>query len=93
METLNRKKFLKLAGLSSLGLLASGLKASTLVKLTGSAEKKMTSPLRVAHLTDIHIENGLEPEKGFASCLHTVNDLDQKPDLIINGGDAIMNSD
>jgi 3',5'-cyclic AMP phosphodiesterase CpdA len=92
METLNRKKFLKLAGLSSLGLLASGLKASTLVKLTGSAEKKMTSPLRVAHLTDIHIENGLEPEKGFASCLHTVNDLDQKPDLIINGGDAIMNS-
>jgi 3',5'-cyclic AMP phosphodiesterase CpdA len=92
MESLNRKNFLKLAGITSLGMLASGVKGATFTKITENIEPAATQPLRVAHLTDIHIDLGYEPEKGFASCLHAVNDLAQKPDLIINGGDAIMNS-
>lgn len=92
METLNRKNFLKLAGLSSLGFMTSGLTASNVSQFVNTESEGKGAPLRVAHLTDVHIQQGLEAEKGFASCLHAVNSLDQRPDLIINGGDAIMNS-
>lgn len=46
--------------------------------------------LRVAHLTDIHIQPLLGAAKGFEKCLHHMQGLVDKPDLIINGGDAIM---
>jgi Icc protein len=88
METLNRKNFLKLLGVSSLAMLSSKTSAGGL--FNAFEDKKLSpTPLRLAHLTDIHIQSGLESEKGFASCLHAVNG--QKPDLILNGGDAIMN--
>jgi len=92
METLDRKKFLKLIGFSSLGVLVPELAAASIPAIGNSYKSISAKPLRVAHLTDIHIQSGLDAEKGFASCLHAVNALPQKPDLIINGGDAIMNS-
>lgn len=92
MDTLDRKKFLKLVGLSSLGVMTSGVSAASFSNIPLPVSSLPSAPLRVAHLTDIHIQNGLEAEKGFASCLHAANALAQKPDLIINGGDAIMNS-
>lgn len=91
MERLDRKNFLKIMGASSLGLLSS----KTLAKgfFNSFDEEKISSkPFRMAHLTDIHIEKGLVAEKGFASCLNAVNSLTQKPDIILNGGDAIMNA-
>jgi len=88
METLNRKNFLKLLGVSSFAMLSSKTSAGSLFNAFED-KKSSPSPLRLAHLTDIHIQSGLESEKGFASCLHAVNG--QKPDLILNGGDAIMN--
>ena len=91
METLNRKNFLKLLGVSSLAVLSSKASAVGLLH-SFSDEKKLSTPFRVAHLTDIHIQPGLDAEKGFASCLHAVNSLAQKPDMILNGGDAIMNA-
>ena len=48
--------------------------------------------LRIAHLTDIHVKSELISERGFAKALYAVNDLKDKPDFIMNGGDAIMNS-
>src|ERR1700758_3316543 len=88
METLNRKNFLKLLGVSSLAMLSSKTSAGGLFNAFED-KKPSTSPLRLAHLTDIHIQPGLESEKGFAACLHAVNI--QKPDLILNGGGAIIN--
>lgn len=46
--------------------------------------------LRVAHLTDVHMQPLVGAAKGFEKCLHHVQGLADKPDLIINGGDAIM---
>ncbi|WP_338875551.1 metallophosphoesterase [Spirosoma sp. SC4-14] len=46
--------------------------------------------LRIAHLTDVHIQPLVGAAKGFAKSLHHVQDLSEKPDLIMNGGDAIM---
>jgi 3',5'-cyclic AMP phosphodiesterase CpdA len=92
MKNIDRSKFLKLIGLSSLGLISSGMSASVLSKFGGEESLFSAPPIRVAHLTDIHIESGIEAERGLASCLNAVNSLNHKPDFIINGGDAIMNS-
>ncbi|MBD2756751.1 metallophosphoesterase family protein [Spirosoma validum] len=46
--------------------------------------------LRIAHLTDVHMQPLVGAAKGFEKCLHHVQNLADKPDLIMNGGDAIM---
>ena len=46
--------------------------------------------MRIAHLTDVHMQPLVGAAKGFEKCLHHVQGMGDKPDLIINGGDAIM---
>lgn len=46
--------------------------------------------MRIAHLTDVHMQPLVGAAKGFEKCLHHVQGMADKPDLIINGGDAIM---
>jgi len=48
--------------------------------------------LRIAHLTDIHLQPERKAEKWLAACLQHIQNLDDKPDLLINGGDAIMDA-
>ena len=46
--------------------------------------------LRVAHLTDIHIQPHLWAGRSFEKCLHHIQNLSDKPDLIVNTGDSVM---
>jgi len=46
--------------------------------------------LHIAHLTDVYVQPLVGAARGFAKCLHHVQGMADKPDLIINGGDAIM---
>lgn len=55
----------------------------------GSKAKRV---LRIAHLTDVHVQPELAAAKGLSACLHHAQSLSDKPDLIFNGGDAIMDS-
>lgn len=48
--------------------------------------------LRIAHLTDIHVQPERRAGEGLAACLHHVQRLDDKPDLILSGGDHVMDS-
>jgi Icc protein len=48
--------------------------------------------LRVAHLTDIHIQPELNAPEGLARCFRNVQQLQDKPDFILNGGDTIMDA-
>jgi 3',5'-cyclic AMP phosphodiesterase CpdA len=48
--------------------------------------------LRIAHVTDTHVRPLIGAAKGFEKCLHNIQALADKPDLLINGGDAIMNA-
>jgi predicted MPP superfamily phosphohydrolase len=59
---------------------------------TQPAPPQSSTPLRVAHLTDIHISPERIAEYGMAASLNAVNGLKDKPSIIINGGDAIMNA-
>ena len=55
-------------------------------------ENKKSTPLRFAHLTDIHVKEGIIPESGMAKALQAANALKDSPSFIINGGDSIMDA-
>lgn len=67
---------------------ARALAANTPAPLA-SARKRV---LRVAHLTDIHVQPELKAAEGLAACLRHVQSQADKPDLILNTGDCIMDS-
>lgn len=46
--------------------------------------------VRLAHLTDIHLQPERGAGRGLAECLHHVQALRDPPQLILNGGDAVM---
>jgi Icc protein len=48
--------------------------------------------LRVAHLTDIHVQPERHAPEGMTACLHHVQSLADKPDMILTGGDHVMDS-
>ena len=45
--------------------------------------------LRIAHITDIHIGNAENAKSGLIKCLHHIQNLPDRVDLIFNGGDTI----
>lgn len=49
--------------------------------------------LRIAHLTDVHIQPERKGDEGLAACLNHVQELEDKPDWILFGGDNVMNVD
>ncbi len=70
--------------LKNIGLAAGGV---FLPEIAAAAPRRV---LRIAHLTDIHIQPLIGAAKGLEKCLHHLQNLDIKPDFIFNGGDSIM---
>ncbi len=81
---LDRRTFLKWTG----GL-AAGLAAGH-TRVGASTERRRV--LRVAHLTDIHVQPERRAPEGMAACLDHVQSLREKPDLILSGGDHVMDA-
>ncbi|NIJ52451.1 metallophosphoesterase family protein [Dyadobacter arcticus] len=75
--------------LKTLGLVAGGLSVSASVHSAPYLPKRV---LRIAHLTDIHIQPHLWAGRSFEKCLHHLQNLDIKPDFILNTGDSVMGS-
>jgi len=48
--------------------------------------------VRVAQITDIHLQPELGAAKGFAQCLHHLQSQADAPKLILNTGDSIMDA-
>lgn len=57
---------------------------------TQISTKKKKPSFTVAHITDIHVKPGADPEKGMAKALQSVQL--SKADFIINTGDSIMDA-
>lgn len=81
---MNRSSFLRNSAL----LMGSGVlsSASTIERVNAK------NTIRFAHLSDIHVKPGIDPEKGMAKALHHVQSLKERVSFIINGGDAIMDA-
>ncbi len=82
---MNRRSLLQTLGL--------GLGAVSL-PLVGNANppSSLEKPFRIAHITDVHMMPLIGAAKGFSRCLEHIQSLPDKPDLIINSGDAIMDA-
>jgi len=80
---MKRSNFLKsTAALAGLGLLPS-------LEAQPAGKKK---PLRVAHITDIHVRQDTISQAGMSQALNHLQRKAGKIDFIINGGDAIMDA-
>ncbi len=88
----SRRDWLKAAGLTiGAGVLAGCASTSSSSR---SADKlpgrKRSGSIRVAHLTDFHVQPELEAARGTTKCLHHAQNY--KPDLILNTGDCVMDT-
>jgi 3',5'-cyclic-AMP phosphodiesterase len=51
---------------------------------------KSTKSLRIAHITDVHVLDQANAENYFSQVIREINGLGEKPDMIINTGDTVM---
>ncbi|MBU6413989.1 MAG: metallophosphoesterase [Planctomycetes bacterium] len=62
--------------------------AQILSDVPGGATRKRV--LRVAHLTDMHVQPELGANEGLIACLRHLANQKDKPDLVLTGGDHVM---
>lgn len=87
MYSSSRRDFLKASGFTVAAGLLGGCAGMPL-----APSRKTKDSIRVAHLTDFHVQPELQAPRGMASCLHHVQSLKRKPDFIFNTGDCVMNA-
>lgn len=75
---------------AGLGLPARALRGAPVEPATPKGGRTRT--LRLAHMTDIHVQPERKADEGMTKCLHALQDLKNKPELLITGGDLIMDS-
>ena len=88
MSDMTRRTAMKTAGWLAAGAALGG------ISLPGWAQEQngRKRVLRVAHLTDLHIQPELKADAGVTACLRHVRSQAEKPDLILLGGDLVMDS-
>jgi 3',5'-cyclic-AMP phosphodiesterase len=94
---LNRRRFM-----AQVGNFASGSVFASSLSLNETAVAQSTKPetrapdFRIAHLTDMHVmpdgAMSVNAQTGFIKALEHAQNLSRKPDLILQGGDAIMDA-
>lgn len=69
------------------GLATGGLAVTS----TAATPETIRAPaLRLAHLTDMHVQPERRGGEGYAAALQSLSKLDPPPDLIVTGGDHVM---
>lgn len=92
MEQITRRDLLKGAAVAA-GAAALGTgcaTAGTSAQAGVAAAKKPV--LTIAHITDVHVKPEGKAPAGMRACLQDIRALPVQPDVIFNGGDAIMDA-
>ncbi|OQA02711.1 MAG: 3',5'-cyclic adenosine monophosphate phosphodiesterase CpdA [Planctomycetes bacterium ADurb.Bin401] len=76
--------------LAAVAGLAAGSKFTTSQAHAGILNKKAKRSIRFAHMTDIHLEPKRNAPQGLTAALRHVHTQKDKPDMIITGGDNVM---
>lgn len=92
MHAINRRDAIKAGALSAAAFSLFGAAPRSLAGTPQPAQPARKRALRIAHLTDIHVQPELRAGEGMSACLRHVNSLTDKADLIITGGDQVMDS-
>ncbi len=87
----SRRKWLKGSILAGTGILTTGL-LNPISSLGSPLHNTKKRSLRIAHITDVHVQPEGDAPFGFASALKTIQNLEDKVDCIVNTGDCIMDS-
>lgn len=82
-----RRDFLKHA---TVGGIVTSLLPLSIANGISMPAKGVSRLLRIAHVTDVHILDQRNAESSFARVIAEINGLKDKPDLIINTGDTVM---
>jgi 3',5'-cyclic-AMP phosphodiesterase len=89
----NRRDWLRAAAAAGVvavgGCAASSQQLASEGKAGGSGRRRQ---LRIAHLTDLHVQPERGAAEGLAACLRHVHALTDRPDVIVTGGDLIMDA-
>lgn len=85
-----RREWLKLSAAAGAGVVVAG--ATHLAPGSEDGAKPKGRPLRLAHLTDSHTQPERRAAEGTAACLRHVRELERPVDLVVTGGDLIMDS-
>ncbi|MBC7877078.1 MAG: metallophosphoesterase, partial [Anaerolineales bacterium] len=99
-KILDRRDFLKLAGLTALGAVSACAPAQTVDISTPTTQptvvplpiKQKNRVLRIAHMTDFHVEPQGVSSAGMTRALHHAQSQADHPDFILNTGDSIMDA-
>ncbi|MGX5689643.1 metallophosphoesterase family protein [Arcticibacter tournemirensis] len=87
---MKRRDLLKYAGLGTVALAATNsLDVFSSERKTVIKSKRV---LRIAHITDIHIQPEKNAAEKFAACLRFIHSLSDRPDVIFSTGDHVMDS-
>lgn len=90
ITSFSRRDAIRTVGASTLGAVAwNGLTAQGQSAEISPTRKRS---LRIAHLTDVHVQPEKQAAKGFAACLDHVQSLKDPVELILMGGDSVMES-
>jgi Icc protein len=92
MDQITRRDLLKgtvIAGAAALVTGCAGTAESIQIDKKGAAAKPV---LTIAHITDVHVKPEGKAPAGMRACLRDIAALPNQPDVIFNGGDAIMDA-
>jgi 3',5'-cyclic AMP phosphodiesterase CpdA len=92
-QQISRRQLLSFAGTAGLGISLGSFPvvgADAVRAAESGPNRKRT--LRVAHLTDVHVKPELGAVEGLTAALRHVQALDDAPQLLLTGGDAIMDA-
>lgn len=84
-----RRDFIKKIGLT-LGTVGVGSMLNPIMSDAFSAPNERKKVLRIAHITDVHLPAEEKPKLAFKKVLQEINNMKDRPDLIINTGDTVM---
>ncbi len=87
-DQVTRREAIGVIGAAALGAgLVARASAQSAPSATGGARRRV---VRVAHLTDIHVQPERRANEGMTACLGHMQELAEPPDLVLIGGDSIM---
>jgi 3',5'-cyclic AMP phosphodiesterase CpdA len=86
--SLSRRELLKTAGIAGAATLLGNAPTAFAQDQKPKADRKRV--LRLAHLTDMHVQPERRGAAGLTACLRHVQSQPDPPELILTGGDTIM---
>ena len=89
---INRRTAMKVTTAAALATAAGGLATEPVSATTLRKSRNRKSTLRLAHITDIHVQPERDAAKWLTTCLHHIQSQKTPPKIILNGGDSIMDS-